>query len=136
MVCSAVGWILRISEEGSEVDEDFPPPDRTGKISGFNFDAYVVLEALSAQSKTCLCNLVGAGLTNHTTGAVQQNKTLKSKIQCWLLCIIGKKKKQVPDGSFLSVNSLLVSGMSATASPLGMSQAVDVWTRTSDVPES
>ena len=49
-ICSAVGWILRIAEDG-EVDEDFPPPDRTGKISKFNFDAYAVLEASPAQSE-------------------------------------------------------------------------------------
>ena len=51
-VCSAVGWILRIAEEDGEVDEDFPPPDRTGKISKFNFDAYAVLEASVPQSKS------------------------------------------------------------------------------------
>lgn len=49
-VCSAIGWILRIAEEDGEVDEDFPPPDRTGKISKFNFEAYAVLEASPAQS--------------------------------------------------------------------------------------
>lgn len=49
-VCSAIGWILRIAEDG-EVDEDFPPPDRTGKIFKFNFEAYAVLEASPAQSK-------------------------------------------------------------------------------------
>jgi target of rapamycin complex 2 subunit MAPKAP1 len=48
--CSAVGWIFRIAEEDGEVDEDFPPPDRTGKISKFNFDAYAVLGASPAQS--------------------------------------------------------------------------------------
>ncbi|TFY77859.1 hypothetical protein EWM64_g6153 [Hericium alpestre] len=58
---SAVGWVLRIAEDDGEVDEDFPPPDRTGKISKFNFEAYAVLEASSAQ--------------------VQQNKLLESKIQ-------------------------------------------------------
>jgi hypothetical protein len=50
-VCSAVGWVLRIAEEDGEVDEDFPPPDRTGKIYKFNFEAYAVLEASPAQSK-------------------------------------------------------------------------------------
>lgn len=68
-VCSALGWILRIAEDDGEVDEDFPrkilaimrsnkrksntslsiAPDRTGKISKFNFDAYAVLEASPAQ---------------------------------------------------------------------------------------
>jgi hypothetical protein len=58
---SAVGWIMRIAESDGEIDEDFPPPDRTGKISKFNFEAYAVLEASPAQ--------------------VQQNKQLESKIQ-------------------------------------------------------
>ena len=62
-ICSAVGWILRITEEDGEVDEDFPPPDRTGKISKFNFDAYAVLEASPAQSKSHLCSSTAAGLT-------------------------------------------------------------------------
>ncbi|KAG6874010.1 hypothetical protein C0995_007967 [Termitomyces sp. Mi166 len=58
---SAIGWILRIAEEDGEVDDDFPPPDRMGKISKFNADAYAVLEATSAQA--------------------QQNQLLDSKIQ-------------------------------------------------------
>ncbi|EMD31951.1 hypothetical protein CERSUDRAFT_119281 [Gelatoporia subvermispora B] len=71
--CSAVGWVLRIAEDDGEVDEDFPPPDRTGKISKFNFDAYAVLEA--------------------TTSQVQQNKVLETKIQRRLSRIVIKKKK-------------------------------------------
>ncbi|CAL1709275.1 unnamed protein product [Somion occarium] len=71
--CSALGWILRIAEEDGEVDEDFPPPDRTGRISKFNFDAYAVLEASAAQ--------------------VQQNKILDSKIQRRPSRIVIKKKK-------------------------------------------
>ncbi|OJT14823.1 Stress-activated map kinase-interacting protein 1 [Trametes pubescens] len=70
--CSAVGWILRIAEEDGEVDEDFPPPDRTGKISKFNFDAYAVLEATPSQ--------------------MQQNKILESKIQRRISRVVGKKK--------------------------------------------
>ncbi|KAH0587039.1 hypothetical protein H2248_005860 [Termitomyces sp. 'cryptogamus'] len=58
---SAVGWILRIAEEDGEVDDDFPPPDRMGKTSKFNADAYAVLEATPAQA--------------------QQNQLLDSKIQ-------------------------------------------------------
>ncbi|KAG6829351.1 hypothetical protein H0H92_004717 [Tricholoma furcatifolium] len=58
---SAVGWIMRIAEEDGEVDDDFPPPDRMGKISKFNADAYAVLEATPAQA--------------------QQNQILDSKIQ-------------------------------------------------------
>jgi len=47
---SAVGWILKIAEEDGEVDEDFPPPNRAGKISKFSFSAYAVLPANDAQS--------------------------------------------------------------------------------------
>ncbi|EJD01500.1 SIN1-domain-containing protein [Fomitiporia mediterranea MF3/22] len=47
---SAVGWILRIAEDDGEVDEDFPAPDRMGKISKFNFDAYAILEANQGQA--------------------------------------------------------------------------------------
>jgi len=42
------------------VDDDFPPPDRAGKVAKFNADAYAVLEATPAQ--------------------VQQNQILESKI--------------------------------------------------------
>ncbi|RDX46699.1 SIN1-domain-containing protein [Lentinus brumalis] len=70
--CSAVGWILRIAEEDGEVDEDFPPPDRTGKISKFNFDAYAVLEATPSQ--------------------MQQNRNLESKIQRRISRVVIKKK--------------------------------------------
>ncbi|RDB18602.1 Target of rapamycin complex 2 subunit sin1 [Hypsizygus marmoreus] len=58
---SAVGWILRIAEDDGEVDDDFPPPDRLGRISKFNADAYAVLRATPTQ--------------------VQQNQLMESKIQ-------------------------------------------------------
>ncbi|KAH9477743.1 Target of rapamycin complex 2 subunit sin1 [Psilocybe cubensis] len=58
---SAVGWILRIAEDDGEVDDDFPPPDRMGKVVKFNADAYAVLEATPTQ--------------------IQQNQILESKIQ-------------------------------------------------------
>ncbi|KAF8156669.1 stress-activated map kinase interacting protein 1-domain-containing protein [Crassisporium funariophilum] len=58
---SAVGWIMRIAEEDGEVDDDFPPPDRMGKVAKFNSDAYAILEANPTQ--------------------IQQNQTLESKIQ-------------------------------------------------------
>lgn len=64
---SAVGWIMRIAEEDGEVDDDFPrmlarflcdlishdssAPDRLGKVSKFNADAYAVLEATPTQGK-------------------------------------------------------------------------------------
>ncbi|PIL27348.1 hypothetical protein GSI_10495 [Ganoderma sinense ZZ0214-1] len=70
--CSAVGWVMRIAEEDGEVDEDFPPPDRTGKISKFNFEAYAVLEATASQ--------------------IQQNKNLESKIQRRISRVVVKKK--------------------------------------------
>ncbi|KAG2003357.1 stress-activated map kinase-interacting protein 1, variant 2 [Coprinopsis cinerea AmutBmut pab1-1] len=60
-VLSAVGWILRIAEDDGEVDDDFPPPDRMGKIVKFNSDAYAILAATPAQ--------------------IQQNEILESKIQ-------------------------------------------------------
>jgi len=120
-VCSAVGWILRIAEDDGEVDEDFPPPDRTGKISKFSFDAYAVLEASAPQSESRLCSFFTAGLT-HPNKTVQQNKTLESKIQRRPSRIMGKKKKG-PEGSLLNAGSSLASGTSTTASPLGMSPA-------------
>jgi len=122
-VCSAVGWILRIAEEDGEVDEDFPPPDRTGKISKFNFDAYAVLEASPAQSEFHLYDVIVAGLTGRTVNVVQQNRTLESKIQRRPSRIMGKKKKQGPDGGLLNVGSSFVTGTSATGSPLGISPA-------------
>ncbi len=64
---SAVGWVMKIAEDDGEVDEDFPrkssprffsvsqkthfsgffslAPNRELKISGFNLEAYAVLEA-------------------------------------------------------------------------------------------
>ncbi|CCA77836.1 related to stress-activated map kinase interacting protein 1 [Serendipita indica DSM 11827] len=48
-VLSAVGWILRIGEEDGEVDEDFPAPDRAGRISKFSFPAFAICKATNAQ---------------------------------------------------------------------------------------
>ncbi|KAI6142833.1 stress-activated map kinase interacting protein 1-domain-containing protein [Pisolithus tinctorius] len=58
---SAVGWVMRIAEDDGEVDEDFPPPDRTGKISKFNFEVFAIILATATQ--------------------IQQNEQLESKIQ-------------------------------------------------------
>ncbi|KAI4518567.1 hypothetical protein K525DRAFT_259438 [Schizophyllum commune Loenen D] len=58
---SAVGWILRMAEEDGEPDDDFPAPDRNGRISKFMSDAYVVMEANPTQ--------------------VQQNLAIEAKIQ-------------------------------------------------------
>ncbi|KAG8856488.1 hypothetical protein FRB91_000769 [Serendipita sp. 411] len=48
-VLSGVGWILRIGEEDGEVDEDFPAPDRMGKISKFSFPAFAICKATNVQ---------------------------------------------------------------------------------------
>ncbi|THH19606.1 hypothetical protein EW146_g1597 [Bondarzewia mesenterica] len=85
---SAVGWVLRIAEDNGEVDEDFPPPDRTGKISKFNFDVYAVLEATPIQ--------------------IQQNKVLQGKIQRSPSRVAAKVKKPEP----LAVPNLAFPGTS------------------------
>ncbi|KAJ7649389.1 stress-activated map kinase interacting protein 1-domain-containing protein [Mycena polygramma] len=72
---SAVRWILRIAEENGEVDDNFPPPDRMGKVAKFNFEAYAVLEANPAQ--------------------IQQNKTNESKIQRHPSCVTAAQKHVV-----------------------------------------
>ncbi|KZT68929.1 SIN1-domain-containing protein [Daedalea quercina L-15889] len=105
--CSGVGWILRIAEDDGEVDEDFPPPDRTGKISKFNFDAFAALEATPAQ--------------------VQQNKVLESKIQRRASRIVIKKKKSagllnnVGAANALALPTETLLGTSAGFSSLGSS---------------
>ncbi|KAI0043578.1 hypothetical protein FA95DRAFT_1524028 [Auriscalpium vulgare] len=89
---SAVGWVLRIAEDDGEVDEDFPPPDRTGKIQKFNFDAYAVLEASATQ--------------------IQQNKILESKIQRSPSRVAKTRK---PDSSNTSLNvTNITPGLSAS----------------------
>ncbi|EIN09146.1 hypothetical protein PUNSTDRAFT_120545 [Punctularia strigosozonata HHB-11173 SS5] len=99
---STVGWIMRIAEEDGEVDEDFPPPDRTGKISKFNFDAYAVLEASPQQ--------------------IQQNKILESKIQRPTARLAPAKKRSDASTSNLTPNqhslAASVSGISAGSMPL------------------
>lgn len=73
-VCSAIGWILRIAEDDGEVDEDFPPPDRTGKISKFSFDAYAVLDASASQSRSHSHGSTEIGLTYPTkTSSTEQD---------------------------------------------------------------
>ncbi|PFH50491.1 hypothetical protein AMATHDRAFT_3880 [Amanita thiersii Skay4041] len=57
---SAVKWVLRIAEMDGEVDDDFPPPDRIGKIARFNSEAYAIIEA--------------------TPNQVEQNKVIHEKI--------------------------------------------------------
>ncbi|EEB89047.1 hypothetical protein MPER_12907, partial [Moniliophthora perniciosa FA553] len=86
---SAVGWVLRMTEEDGEVDDDFPPPDRTGKISKFNADGYAVIEATPAQ--------------------IAQNKILESKIQR----PVGKK---AADKSASTLNLALPPGIIGSTS--------------------
>ncbi|KIL62235.1 hypothetical protein M378DRAFT_179750 [Amanita muscaria Koide BX008] len=61
---SAVRWVLRIAEMDGEVDDDFPPPDRTGKIARFNSEAYAIIEATPTQGE----------------GNVEQNRIIHDKI--------------------------------------------------------
>ncbi|KAK2459608.1 hypothetical protein APHAL10511_008363 [Amanita phalloides] len=46
---STIRWVLRIAEIDGEVDDDFPPPDRMGKITRFNSEAYAIIEATPTQ---------------------------------------------------------------------------------------
>ncbi|KAG1850280.1 stress-activated map kinase interacting protein 1-domain-containing protein [Suillus tomentosus] len=71
---SAIGWVMRIAEDDGEVDEDFPPPDRTGKISKFGFEAFAILAATPLQ--------------------IQQNEQLESKIQRRPSRVMAAPKKQ------------------------------------------
>jgi target of rapamycin complex 2 subunit MAPKAP1 len=48
---SALGWVLLIAEEDGEVDDDFPAPNRTGKVSTFNAEAFAVVEASEQQRR-------------------------------------------------------------------------------------
>ncbi|KAF9220725.1 SIN1-domain-containing protein [Gyrodon lividus] len=76
---SGVGWIMRIAEDDGEVDEDFPPPDRAGKISKFNFDAFAILAATPMQSS--LAPPYVSGKSSFVYFPVQQNEQLEGKIQ-------------------------------------------------------
>ena len=70
-------------------------PDRTGKISKFNFEAYAVLEATPSQSAFHLLALAVPDLTLTLflfAPAVQQNKILESKIQRRISRVVVKKK--------------------------------------------
>ncbi|KAJ7885095.1 stress-activated map kinase interacting protein 1-domain-containing protein [Mycena olivaceomarginata] len=81
---SAVGWIMRIAEEDGEIDDDFPPPDRIGKVAKFNAEAYAVLEATPAQ--------------------IQQNQLIESKIQRHPSRVTAAKKlKEKPSTQALNV---------------------------------
>ncbi|TFK22392.1 hypothetical protein FA15DRAFT_671597 [Coprinopsis marcescibilis] len=95
---SAVGWILRIAEDDGEVDDDFPPPDRMGKITKFNSDAYAILEASATQ--------------------IQQNEILESKIQRRPSRTMASKKPERLNIPVLTAPST-ASGSFMTGSHLG-----------------
>ncbi|KAH7921554.1 SIN1-domain-containing protein [Leucogyrophana mollusca] len=91
---TAVGWIMRMAEDDGEVDEDFPPPDRTGKISKFNLGAFAILAASLTQ--------------------IQQNQQLESKIQRHPSRIMaGPKKPDLTGASSLVPPSVSGPGTSA-----------------------
>ncbi|KAG6916070.1 hypothetical protein DXG01_008544 [Tephrocybe rancida] len=106
---SAVGWIMRIAEEDGEVDDDFPrksslgvyTPDRMGKISKFNADAYAVLEA--------------------TTTQAQQNQLLDSKIQRHPSRMTKKAEKLVAPAPSIAAPSSAVFGSALGSLPLSTS---------------
>ncbi|KZV72977.1 hypothetical protein PENSPDRAFT_603472 [Peniophora sp. CONT] len=98
---SAVGWVMRIAEEDGEVDEDFPPPDRMGKISKFNFDAYAVLAASATQ--------------------MQQNKIFEAKIQRSPSRVVKAKR---PDPTPLLGVPALSSNMSSISGGPSTSAAI------------
>ncbi|KAG7450808.1 uncharacterized protein BT62DRAFT_536965 [Guyanagaster necrorhizus] len=100
---SAIGWILRIAEDDGEVDDDFPPPDRMGKIVKFNADAYAVLEASPAQ--------------------VAQNRILQAKIQRRpsRTAVAKKSQNQNPSSLSLAANAAPVFGSNLGSLPLSTS---------------
>ncbi|KAF5364725.1 hypothetical protein D9757_012495 [Collybiopsis confluens] len=103
---SAVGWILRITEDDGEVDDDFPrsalicfehkAPDRTGKIAKFGADGYAVIEATSAQ--------------------VAQNQILESKIQRRPSRTSGARKHELVKPPALNLPPYAGSGTGASSS--------------------
>ncbi|TDL19644.1 SIN1-domain-containing protein [Rickenella mellea] len=97
---SAIGWVLRIAEDDGEVDEDFPAPDRMGKISKFNFDAYAILGANPSQ--------------------LTQNKQLEAKIVRRPSRIIVAKKKPEPTISSASVSTGTITTAGGGGQPNGL----------------
>ncbi|KAJ7255218.1 stress-activated map kinase interacting protein 1-domain-containing protein [Mycena rebaudengoi] len=96
---SAVGWIMRIAEDDGEVDDDFPPPDRIGKVAKFNAEAYAVLEATPAQ--------------------VQQNQLIESKIQRHPSRVAAKKPVEKLSATTLAVAGSALPGSGIFGSALG-----------------
>ncbi|KAG1836273.1 stress-activated map kinase interacting protein 1-domain-containing protein [Suillus subalutaceus] len=79
---SAIGWVMRIAEDDGEVDEDFPPPDRTRKVSAFGFEAFAILPATPA-----------AKYDTHFF-VLQQNEQLETNIQRRPSRVMAAPKKQ------------------------------------------
>ncbi|KAE9398063.1 hypothetical protein BT96DRAFT_44977 [Gymnopus androsaceus JB14] len=92
---SAVGWVMRLTEDDGEVDDDFPPPDRTGKITKFNADGFAVIEATPAQ--------------------VGQNQILESKIQRRPSRTSGARKPDLGKPPALTLPSLFTAPSSSSA---------------------
>lgn len=44
-------WNLRMVEDDGEIDEDFPPLERTRKVSGYGYDEFGIVEATATQVK-------------------------------------------------------------------------------------
>ncbi|KIK64185.1 hypothetical protein GYMLUDRAFT_40473 [Collybiopsis luxurians FD-317 M1] len=95
---SAVGWILRLTEDDGEVDDDFPPPDRTGKIVKFNADGFAVIEATQAQ--------------------IAQNELLESKIQRRPSRTSGARKHDLSKPPVLSLPNYPGAGAGASSSAI------------------
>jgi hypothetical protein len=90
---STVRWVLRIAEIDGEVDDDFPrefpvlkqatrvscisAPDRMGKITRFNSEAYAIIEATPSQSEA-----PSRQTSTFTYGpkTVEQNKAIHEKM--------------------------------------------------------
>ncbi|KAF5351261.1 hypothetical protein D9756_008465 [Leucocoprinus leucothites] len=102
---SACGWILRLAEDDGEVDDDFPPPDRLGKIVKFNADAYAILEATPAQ--------------------IKQNREIETKIQRPIKTIKKQADKlAVPNQvapSAVGAPSLLTMSWNGASAPISTS---------------
>ncbi|KAF9445595.1 hypothetical protein P691DRAFT_805466 [Macrolepiota fuliginosa MF-IS2] len=101
---SACGWVLRLAEDDGEVDDDFPPPDRLGKIAKFNADAFAILEATPAQ--------------------IKQNREIESKIQRPTKTPAKKQQDKLAapaHGPSAAASSSLLIGSWGASAPISMS---------------
>ncbi|KAJ6616405.1 stress-activated map kinase interacting protein 1-domain-containing protein [Mycena sp. CBHHK59/15] len=115
---SAVGWIMRIAEEDGEVDDDFPPPDRIGKVAKFNAEAYAVLEATPAQGQFDVLFVQELRLI---APLVQQNQLIETKIQRHPSRVTAAKKLEKPSALALAVAGSALPGSGVFGSALGSS---------------